>query len=479
MLGTWKSNTNSFDSRVRYIKTLVIDNIEGENFRGTKTNEITGRGHAKIVTAISGHLSEDNFYIQTGAILYKKDPSDGKWWDCSSCTPKNKIYIHGDSVILSNLISGCQKDCDGISFYYRLLCEYDTVTQRHLVSAFGNSSDITTFKPCIEEPKNIIASDTNKAVPVTLTAAAMRKRQQQIEDSTKNVAMLAKKRQQAIEDSLNTVAKTTQKQQQQINDSLNIAKQKEQKRVQDSLTTAVAITKKQQQQIEDSTHYAALLAIRKQKAIDDSLNQATRVTQKRQQQINDSLKIVTQREQKRLKDSLKTADMLVQKKQKAINDSLNAVAKIRQQQTNDSLKRVAAVAAAKPPEIKDSVKASTSKALAQRNNVLLETYHINTPDILIEIFDNAQIDGDRVSVFHNKNLIVSNQMLQKEPITFKIHADPSNREHEFIMIAENLGTIPPNTALMRITAGNQTYKLSVRTDMQNNAKIVFYYDGGQ
>ena len=98
-------------------------------------------------------------------------------------------------------------------------------------------------------------------------------------------------------------------------------------------------------------------------------------------------------------------------------------------------------------------------------------------DILIELFDNAEVDGDRVSIYHNNTLIVSNQMLNKTPITFKIHADANNREHEFVMIAENLGTIPPNTALMRITVGTQVYKLGVKTDLQTNAKIVFTYDG--
>jgi hypothetical protein len=121
--------------------------------------------------------------------------------------------------------------------------------------------------------------------------------------------------------------------------------------------------------------------------------------------------------------------------------------------------------------------ASTAAALETRNNVLLQTYHIATPDILIELFDNAEIDGDRVSVYHNDTLIVNNKTLLREPITINIHANAANRTHEFILIAENLGSIPPNTALMRITVGKEVYKLSVKTDLKTNAKIVFYYDG--
>jgi hypothetical protein len=117
------------------------------------------------------------------------------------------------------------------------------------------------------------------------------------------------------------------------------------------------------------------------------------------------------------------------------------------------------------------------KALTSRASVLLQTYHISSPDILIELFDNGEIDSDRVSVYHNNQMIVSNQMLGTKPITLNIHADSTNRQHEFVMVAENLGNIPPNSALMRITAGKQSYRLPVNTDMKTNARIVFYYDG--
>jgi hypothetical protein len=135
------------------------------------------------------------------------------------------------------------------------------------------------------------------------------------------------------------------------------------------------------------------------------------------------------------------------------------------------------LAKAIPQPTTGSNQSAADKALTSRASVLLETYHITSPDILIELFDNGEIDSDRVSVYHNNAIIVSNQMLGIKPITLNIHADATNREHEFVMVAENLGSIPPNSALMRITAGKQSYKLSVNTDMKTNARIVFYYDG--
>jgi len=49
--------------------------------------------------------------------------------------------------------------------------------------------------------------------------------------------------------------------------------------------------------------------------------------------------------------------------------------------------------------------------------------------------------------------------------------------HEFILVANNLGRIPPNTALMRITAGLKVYELFASTSLSENASVVIIYSG--
>jgi hypothetical protein len=44
------------------------------------------------------------------------------------------------------------------------------------------------------------------------------------------------------------------------------------------------------------------------------------------------------------------------------------------------------------------------------------------------------------------------------------------------MVADNLGAIPPNTALMIITAGDKRYQLFISSDEQKNAKVVVRYE---
>ncbi len=319
--------------------------------------------------------------------------------------------------------------------------------------------------------------------------AAVKKRQQQIEDSLQNVAKLREQRRQ---DSLNEVAArirqqhnedsiaAVKKRHRQIEDSLqNVAKLREQQR-QDSLNEvaarirqqhkedSIAAVKKYQQQIEDSLQNVAKL--REQRKQDSLINVAAKL---KQQHIEDS--IITAKRQKQIEDSIAVA----KKRQKQVADSLQNLALIKEQRTKDSLNRIeiqtqqSALDSLKTPLINTTVKS----VLEERNNVLLKSYRITTPDIFIELFDNAEVDGDRISVYHNNSLVITNQTLSTKAISFTIHADTANRLHEFILVAENLGSIPPNSALMRVTVGKQVYKLFVKTDLKTNARIVFYYDG--
>jgi hypothetical protein len=47
---------------------------------------------------------------------------------------------------------------------------------------------------------------------------------------------------------------------------------------------------------------------------------------------------------------------------------------------------------------------------------------------------------------------------------------------EVIMKAENLGTIPPNTALLIVSAGKKRYKLYLTSTDKRNAAVRFIYE---
>ncbi len=92
--------------------------------------------------------------------------------------------------------------------------------------------------------------------------------------------------------------------------------------------------------------------------------------------------------------------------------------------------------------------------------------------ILIELYDNGEIDGDTVSIYHNNQLVISKAGLSETPITFHIDVDGVHNHHELIMVAENLGSIPPNTSLMILTTKDKRYEIFISSSEQKNAKLV-------
>jgi hypothetical protein len=126
----------------------------------------------------------------------------------------------------------------------------------------------------------------------------------------------------------------------------------------------------------------------------------------------------------------------------------------------------------KPPVIKIIPK---PEILKSRENEIVKTITTHAKEFKIDLYDNGEIDGDRISVYHNNQLIVSNKTLTDKPISFTIKTDEHTLVHEFVMVAENLGTIPPNTALMIVTAGSQRYEIFVTSTEQKNAIVRIVY----
>jgi len=101
---------------------------------------------------------------------------------------------------------------------------------------------------------------------------------------------------------------------------------------------------------------------------------------------------------------------------------------------------------------------------------------VDTGEIRLDFYDNAVIDGDSITILVNKQVILTHQRLTVKPITSFIKVDLRNKFHEVEMVAENLGSIPPNTALLKITAGKKTYELFLTSSKEKNAVVRFIYD---
>jgi hypothetical protein len=112
--------------------------------------------------------------------------------------------------------------------------------------------------------------------------------------------------------------------------------------------------------------------------------------------------------------------------------------------------------------------------LLPRVDSLVKTVTLQSPDVKIELYDDGIIDGDSVTVFINNKLLLCHQMLTDRPLTIHFNAFP-NAVYELVMYADNLGTIPPNTALLMVTSGSEKYEAFLSSSEQTSATIRFIY----
>ena len=107
----------------------------------------------------------------------------------------------------------------------------------------------------------------------------------------------------------------------------------------------------------------------------------------------------------------------------------------------------------------------------QRKNIVLETVETFSDSLVFSIYDNGVIDGDSISVYLNGQNILSNVKLTAVANKKTISLVNLNEAH-IMLVAENLGSIPPNTGLLLIKDGEKQYQLNFSADMQTNATIV-------
>jgi len=123
-----------------------------------------------------------------------------------------------------------------------------------------------------------------------------------------------------------------------------------------------------------------------------------------------------------------------------------------------------------------SIPVITPKVLSSRENEVVKTIFTKSNEITINVYDNGSIDNDTVSVYLDKKLVISKQRLTTKAITIKFLLDDTNDYHELVMVAENLGEIPPNTSLMVVNAGNKQYEVRITSNEQKNAVVIFKYE---
>ena len=110
-----------------------------------------------------------------------------------------------------------------------------------------------------------------------------------------------------------------------------------------------------------------------------------------------------------------------------------------------------------------------------RKNELLKTITVNHTLIELRIYDDGAIDNDTVSVYYDNILLISHARLSDLPLKVYIQVEPSGHPHKLVMVADNLGEIPPNTSLLVVSDGEKKYEERIISTEQKNIVINFVY----
>lgn len=116
--------------------------------------------------------------------------------------------------------------------------------------------------------------------------------------------------------------------------------------------------------------------------------------------------------------------------------------------------------------------AEPAAAYDKRTTKDTKTIQVKSNKVKIDLYDDGDIDNDIVSVYFNKNLIVDKKPLTGNAHSFSITLEPG-RTNELVLFADNVGNIPPNTALMIITDGTTRHEVRLSADLKNNASVRF------
>jgi hypothetical protein len=108
-----------------------------------------------------------------------------------------------------------------------------------------------------------------------------------------------------------------------------------------------------------------------------------------------------------------------------------------------------------------------------REKKLATVIPVTGDSIELRFYDNAVVDGDSIAVFLNDKMVFEHVRLNNKPYTLTIPVSDLSEDNEMVMVAENLGTIPPNTSLMVCIVDGKRYEARLESTENSSALIRF------
>ena len=107
----------------------------------------------------------------------------------------------------------------------------------------------------------------------------------------------------------------------------------------------------------------------------------------------------------------------------------------------------------------------------ERKKILTKEIPVSGDSIELRFYDNAEVDGDSITLFLNGKMIFTHIKLGYISHVIKLAVADLGDDNELIMVAENLGSIPPNTAYMLAIVSGERYEAYLSSTEEASAMI--------
>jgi len=124
--------------------------------------------------------------------------------------------------------------------------------------------------------------------------------------------------------------------------------------------------------------------------------------------------------------------------------------------------------------IADKPDAEPQKLTRRKINPNAQRVTVQSPNLVVKLYDHKRIDGDIVSINYKGNWIIDKYKLTASRYEFKLDVEEGAKDNYLLFYANNLGSEPPNTAAIIIEDGvGEAQKVILNADLKQCDLIYF------
>ena len=127
-----------------------------------------------------------------------------------------------------------------------------------------------------------------------------------------------------------------------------------------------------------------------------------------------------------------------------------------------------------PPKLKLPQPPAEMKDFMARETRVGRTFSLKRRVVKLRLWDQAELDGDTISVFYNDHFILVDHALTRKKKVLKLYLH--NGTNTIMVCAKNEGTISPNTVACRIYVRGRQEDFIFSTSMDRNETLILNLD---